>query len=147
MTQVLIIKAKRDGYRRCGRGFSSTTATEIPVSELSAEEIERLKNDAGLVVAEGTAGTGDAVSAKAGSAFAEIKARADGLQEELQKHVAENAKLESRIAELEEQLKTLTAEKETVGQEANRLAGELVEAKKEKADLEKQLKAAGKKNQ
>ena len=61
MKKVLIVKAKRNGYRRCGYGFSDTSPTEIPLDKLSAEEIETLTNDSGLIVVE--AGEGEAAAA------------------------------------------------------------------------------------
>lgn len=52
MAKALKIKAKRNGYRRAGYRFSDTGDTTIELTELKKEQIEQLKADKNLLVAE-----------------------------------------------------------------------------------------------
>lgn len=52
MANALKVKAKRNGYRRAGRGFSDTTDTILMKAELKPEQIEALTSDKNLIVSE-----------------------------------------------------------------------------------------------
>ena len=47
---MLRVTAKRDGFRRAGRAWSGTT--EVPVSELTEDQVAALKAEPMLVVEE-----------------------------------------------------------------------------------------------
>ena len=102
MKKVLIVKAKRNGYRRCGYGFSDTSPTEIPLDKLSAEEIETLTNDSGLIVVE--AGEGEAAAAAIKS---ETRKEVAALQAKLKASEEALAAAEQRAADLQAQLENL----------------------------------------
>lgn len=102
MTIVLKVKAKKDGYRRAGRKFSSSEDTVIPFEELTKEQIAEMKGDNNLLVSESSL---DAL-ANADAALAE-KASADErivtIQQEAEKRIAEIQKAaDERIAKVEE---------------------------------------------
>lgn len=96
---VLKIKSKRDGYRRCGRGFSAVKETVIPLDELTEDEIATLKADGGLVVVESAAGEDS--SADAGEDHQAALAEAAQKQAAAEHAAAVAGK---RIAELEAEL-------------------------------------------
>lgn len=50
-TKGLRIVSKRDGFRRVGRAFDGTPAV-IPLSELTADQVEQLTTEPMLVVTE-----------------------------------------------------------------------------------------------
>lgn len=52
MAKHLKILAKKNGYRRAGRGFSDKEPALIPVDKLSEEHREALINDSQLLVTE-----------------------------------------------------------------------------------------------
>lgn len=52
MANALKIKAKRNGYRRAGFGFSDKTDTILLLKDLKPEQIKALKEDADLIVSE-----------------------------------------------------------------------------------------------
>jgi len=51
MAQIIIITAKRNGYRRCGMAHPDH-AVEYPASTFTAAQLKILKSDPGLVVQE-----------------------------------------------------------------------------------------------
>lgn len=52
--EAYAVLAKRDGYRRAGHGFSSTTKTELLKEDLTKEQIAALLDDKNLLVSEVT---------------------------------------------------------------------------------------------
>jgi hypothetical protein len=52
MAKALKIKAKRNGYRRAGHGFSDKEEKYILLDALKKEQIEALTSDDGLIVSE-----------------------------------------------------------------------------------------------
>lgn len=63
MAKIVIITAKRNGYRRCGMAHPDH-AVEYPASKFTAAELKILKADSGLVVQEAD----DGKTAKSGKA-------------------------------------------------------------------------------
>ena len=51
MVKALRVQAKRHGFRRAGRAWNKE-AVDVPLSELTQDEIEQIRNEAMLTVAE-----------------------------------------------------------------------------------------------
>lgn len=52
MAKALKVKAKKNGYRRAGFGFSDTEETSLLLSDLTKEQVDALKGDKNLLVNE-----------------------------------------------------------------------------------------------
>lgn len=137
MTKILIVKSIREGYRRLGRAFSSTNATTLKVDDLTPEDVETLKTDAGLVVVESTEG------ADAGAVHENAQVNAE-LESALKEMVATAEGTANRVKELEhelDQLKKAAAKAAAEGSAQNEaLKADLVKAEKAAADAAKAAK-------
>lgn len=129
MTKVLIVKSLKEGYRRCGRAFSSSNPTVLDVGDLSKEEITRLKEDTGLIVVEADKGANAAAAHAVGQVNAELEAA-------LKKAETVAAQAQDRVKELEESLAKVKAEAGKAVAEGNAQIEDL------KANLAKAEKAA-----
>lgn len=137
MTKVLIIKSLQEGYRRCGRAFSSSTPTVLEIDKLSAEEIERFKTDPGLVVVEAAKGADVATAHAVGHVNEKLEAA-------LKEAEAAAAKAQGRVKELEGELAKVSeaAAKAAADSSAQieTLKADLAKAEKAAADAAKAAK-------
>ena len=107
----LYILAKRDGFRRAGIAFSDKQPTEIDTSTLKPEQIEAIKNDPNLVVAEAApAGTSSDSGEKA-----KLEAATQKLEDDRKQLDADKAELTKAQKQLADDRKAFETEKKNAG--------------------------------
>lgn len=129
----LIVKAKKQGFRRLGIAWSATE-TVIDTEDYSKAQVETLKNDPDLVVVE--AGTEKGLSNQGGDGKQD-KAEITALKKQLTEATKQVEKAEGKVTDLEAKL-TETEAKITA------LEAQLKDAEAKEIPPEKMVKETGK---